>query len=151
MAVRCTTPAAAMHHFCGMGAPFQRWRCTIICGQAAAMHHFCGMGAPFQRWRCTIICGQAALLGRHMHLCPAASCGWHTVGQQKVHEYEALRDDSRRRLYCWLTLFCQSLQINLRISRNWHGCSHRWASTVPVFLFIYLFSENLILFIVPGM
>ena len=42
MAVRCTTPAAAMHHFCGMGAPFQRWRCTIICGQAA-------------------------LLGRHMH------------------------------------------------------------------------------------
>ena len=35
MAARCTTPAAAMHHFGGMGAPFQRWLCTIICGQAA--------------------------------------------------------------------------------------------------------------------
>ena len=35
MAARCTTPAAAMHHFRGMGAPFRRWRCTIICGQAA--------------------------------------------------------------------------------------------------------------------
>ena len=35
MAARCTTPAAAMHHFGGMGAPFQRWLCTIICGQVA--------------------------------------------------------------------------------------------------------------------
>ena len=35
MAVRCTTPAAAMHHFSGSNAPSQRWRCTIICGQAA--------------------------------------------------------------------------------------------------------------------
>ena len=37
MAARCTTPAAAMHHFGGMGAPFQRWPCTIICGQAALL------------------------------------------------------------------------------------------------------------------
>ena len=35
MAARCTTPAAAMHHFGGMGAPFQQWLCTIICGQVA--------------------------------------------------------------------------------------------------------------------
>src|SRR5699024_2971723 len=35
MAARCTTPAAAMHHFGGMGAPVQRWLCTIICGQVA--------------------------------------------------------------------------------------------------------------------
>ena len=35
MAARCTTPAAAMHHFSGSNAPSQRWRCTIICGQAA--------------------------------------------------------------------------------------------------------------------
>jgi len=40
----------------------------------------------------------------------AASCGWHPMGQQKIHEYEALRDGSGRRLYCWLTSFSQSLQ-----------------------------------------
>lgn len=34
----------------------------------AAMHHLCGSSAPFRRWRCTIIRGQAALLGRHMQV-----------------------------------------------------------------------------------
>lgn len=37
--------------------------CTTL---PAAMHHLCGSSAPFRRWRCTIIRGQAALLGRHM-------------------------------------------------------------------------------------
>ena len=44
-------------------------------------------------------------------LCPAASCSWYPVGQQKVHEHEALRDGSGRRLYCRLTSFGRSLQI----------------------------------------
>ena len=48
-------------------------------------------------------------------LCPAAPCGWYPVGQQKVHEYEALGGGSGRRLYCRLTSFSRSLQINLRI------------------------------------
>ncbi|MCI6729832.1 MAG: hypothetical protein MR473_06590, partial [Clostridiales bacterium] len=43
-------------------------------------------------------------------------CGRHPVGQQKVHEYEALRGGSGRRLHCWLTSFSQSLQTNLRIT-----------------------------------
>ena len=37
MAARCTTPAAAMHHLRGSSAPFQRWPCTIICGQVALL------------------------------------------------------------------------------------------------------------------
>jgi hypothetical protein len=37
------------------------------------------------------------------------------VGQQEVHEYEALRGLSGGCLYCWLILFCQSLQTILRI------------------------------------
>ena len=37
--------------------------CTTL---PVAMHHLCGSSAPFRRWRCTIIRGQAALLGRHM-------------------------------------------------------------------------------------
>ena len=41
--------AAPVHHASGRHAPFRR------------------NGAPFQRWRCTIIRGQVALLGRHMH------------------------------------------------------------------------------------
>ena len=48
-------------------------------------------------------------------LCKAPPCSWHTVGQQEVHEYEALRDLSGGCLYCWLILFCQSLQTILRI------------------------------------
>ena len=38
------------------------------------------------------------------------------VGQQEAHEYEALRGDSGRRLYCRLTSFSQSLQTNLRMA-----------------------------------
>ena len=38
------------------------------------------------------------------------------MGQQEVHEYEALGGGSGRRLYCWLTSFSQSLQTNLRIT-----------------------------------
>ena len=52
----------------------------------------------------------------HAGLRPAAPCGWHSVGQQEVHEYEALRGGSGRRLYCRLTSFSQSLQTNLRIT-----------------------------------
>ena len=51
-------------------------------------------------------------LGRN-DICP---CGRYSVGQQKVHEYEALGDGSGRRLYCRLTSFSQSLQTNLRIT-----------------------------------
>jgi hypothetical protein len=36
------------------------------------------------------------------------------VGQQEVHEYEALRDDHGRRLYRRLTSSSQRLQTNLR-------------------------------------
>ena len=42
--------------------------------------------------------------------------GTHPVGQQEIHEYEALRDVSGRLLYCRLTSFSQSLQTNLRIN-----------------------------------
>ncbi|GBF67350.1 hypothetical protein LAWASA_20 [Lawsonibacter asaccharolyticus] len=37
------------------------------------------------------------------------------MGQQEVHEYEALRGGFRIRLYCRLTSSSQSLQTNLRI------------------------------------
>jgi hypothetical protein len=37
------------------------------------------------------------------------------VGQQEVHEYEALSGCPGGCLYCWLILFCQSLQTFLRI------------------------------------
>ena len=37
------------------------------------------------------------------------------MGQQEIHEYEALRGDSERRLYCRLTSFDRSLQTFLRI------------------------------------
>ena len=47
MAARCTTPAAAMHHFGGMGAPFQRWLCTIICGQVALFERRTHFAAKF--------------------------------------------------------------------------------------------------------
>ena len=46
----------------------------------------------------------------HAGLRPAAPCGRHPVGQQEVHEYEALGGGSGRRLYCRLTSFSQSLQ-----------------------------------------
>ena len=48
-------------------------------------------------------------------LCQATPCSWHPVGQQEVHEYEALRGYPGGCLYCWLILFCQSLQTILRI------------------------------------
>ena len=37
------------------------------------------------------------------------------AGQQKVYEYEALSGYPGGCLYCWLILFCQSLQTILRI------------------------------------
>jgi hypothetical protein len=37
------------------------------------------------------------------------------VGQQEVHEYEALRGYPGGYLDCWLILFCQSLLTILRI------------------------------------
>ena len=46
----------------------------------------------------------------------AAPCGGHPVGQQEIHEHEALGGGSGRRLYCRLTSFSRSLQINLRIN-----------------------------------
>ena len=49
-------------------------------------------------------------------LCPASPCGGHPVGQQEVHEHEALGGGAGRRLYCRLTSFSRSLQIILRIN-----------------------------------
>ena len=46
---------------------------------------------------------------------PTAPCGRHPVWQQEVHEYETFGDSLPGCLYCRLTSFCQSLQINLRI------------------------------------
>ena len=45
----------------------------------------------------------------------AAPCSGHPVGQQEVHEHEALGDSSGRCLYCRLTSFSRSLQIILHI------------------------------------
>ena len=39
-----------------------------------------------------------------------------SVGQQEIHEYEAFRGGSERRLYCRLTSFRRSLQTFLRIN-----------------------------------
>ena len=47
---------------------------------------------------------------------PAPPCGGHPVGQQEIHEHEALGGGSGRRLHCRLTSFSRSLQINLRIN-----------------------------------
>ncbi|WP_419046188.1 hypothetical protein, partial [Dysosmobacter sp.] len=52
--------------------------------------------------------------------------GRHPVGQQEIHEHEALGGGSVRRLYCRLTSFSQSLQINLRI--NLDGTKMIWRS-----------------------
>ena len=52
----------------------------------------------------------------HAGLCPAETCCRNRIGQQKVHEYEALRGNYGRRLYCRLTSFGRSLQTNLRIT-----------------------------------
>ena len=41
--------------------------------------------------------------------------GGNSVGQQEIHEYEALRGGLERRLYCRLTSFSRSLQTFLRI------------------------------------
>ena len=46
----------------------------------------------------------------------AAPCGRYPVGQQEIHEHEALGGGSGRRLYCRLTSLSRSLQINLRIN-----------------------------------
>ena len=53
----------------------------------------------------------------------AAGGGHHggTVGLQEVHEHEVLGDGSGRRLYCRLTSFSRSLQINLRINLDGTG------------------------------
>ena len=47
---------------------------------------------------------------------PAPPCGGHPVGQQEIHEHEALGGGSGRRLYCRLTSFSRSLQTILRIN-----------------------------------
>ena len=47
---------------------------------------------------------------------PAAPRGGHPVGQQEIHEHEALGGSSGRRLYCRLTSFSRSLQTILRIN-----------------------------------
>ena len=52
----------------------------------------------------------------HAGLCPAEACCRNRIGQQKVHEYEALRGNYGRRRYCRLTSFGRSLQTNLRIT-----------------------------------
>ena len=49
-------------------------------------------------------------------LCQAPPCSRHPVGQQEIHEYEALRGGSGRRVYCQLTSSSQSLQTFLRIT-----------------------------------
>ena len=49
-------------------------------------------------------------LGLNARLCPAASCGGHSVGQQEVYEHEALGGVAGRCLFGWLTSFIQSLQ-----------------------------------------
>ena len=46
---------------------------------------------------------------------PGCAMWQEPVGQQEVHEYEALRGGFRIRLYCRLTSSSQSLQTNLRI------------------------------------
>lgn len=51
MAARCTTPAAALHHFCGMGAPWCRCRSS-------------GGGVCFARSGCRITNGQGVVLAR---------------------------------------------------------------------------------------
>ena len=49
--------------------------------------------------------------------CDFPSEHWtHPVGQQEIHEHEASGGGSGRRLYCRLTSFSRSLQINLRIN-----------------------------------
>ena len=52
----------------------------------------------------------------HAGLREAAPCGRHPVGQQEIHEHEALGGGSVRRLYCRLTSFSRSLQTILRIN-----------------------------------
>lgn len=54
MAARCTTPAAAMHHFGGMGAPWCRCRTS-------------GGGVCFARSGCRITNGQGVVLARRTH------------------------------------------------------------------------------------
>ena len=49
-------------------------------------------------------------------LCPAPPRGGHPVGQQEIHEHEALGGGHGRRLYCRLTSLSRSLQIILRIN-----------------------------------
>ena len=47
---------------------------------------------------------------------PAPPCGGRPVGQQEIHEREASGGGHGRCLYCRLTSFSRSLQINLRIN-----------------------------------
>ena len=53
----------------------------------------------------------------------AAPCGRYSVGQQEIHEHEALGGGHGRRLHCRLTLFSRSLQTILRITLD--GTSRR--------------------------
>ena len=66
----------------------------------------------------------------HAGLREAAPCSGNSVGQQEIHEHEALRGGFGRRLYCRLTSFSRSLQINLRIildstTKNMQHCFQR--------------------------
>ena len=66
---------------------------------------------------------QLEKLRRMPVLCQAPPCGRHPVGQQEVYEHEASGGRSGGRLHRWLTLFCQSLQTNLRkIADTTTGC-----------------------------
>lgn len=47
---------------------------------------------------------------------PTSPRGGHPVGLQEIHEHEAFGGGSVRRLYCRLTSFSRSLQINLCIN-----------------------------------
>ena len=62
--------------------------------------------------------------------------GGHPVGQQEIHEHEALGGGSGRRLYCRLTSFSRSLQTNLRINLDgtWH---------LPIFFIIGTANANM--------
>jgi hypothetical protein len=56
------------------------------------------------------------------------------VGQQEVHEYEALSGYPGGCLYCWLILFCQSLQTILRIILDITYPRNRASSYLTIYL-----------------
>lgn len=62
-------------------------------------------------------------------LCPTSPCGGYPVGQQEIHEHEALGGGSGRRLYCRLTSLSRSLQTILHI--NLDGTHHHGTRSTP--------------------